>query len=799
MRTHWRMGSGWVIAVVCLAVMPVWASPSDLPSPSLQAAHLLVVSPAGPYTSITAALAAADDGDTIEVRGGVYPGGLVVTKSVTLAGIGWPNINNNDRDTVVTLAAPGIVLRGFEISGSGSEPDRDHAGVIVTAPKVVVEDNRLSDVLFGVYVAGADDVVIRGNDITSKTEYDSGRKGDGVRLWYSARVLVEHNVIHESRDVVLWYAEDVIMRDNVVEHGRYGVHLMYSNGARLERNILRDNSVGIFSMYSRDVVIRANDVRRQRGPSGYALGFKDTDDVAVTDNLLADNRAGLFLDGTPFNPNSFARFEGNIIAVNDVGAILLPAVKGNEFIGNTFWENGQQVSVQGGVGAGAGAGQNTWRGNYWSDYAGFDADGAGGRPDGVGDVAYRAEHLFEGLTDREPLLRVLLYSPAAQAVEFAASAFPIVKPLPKLEDPAPVLEPLAIPITESAGSAAGGEMAGVGLVLILAGVAGGVLAMTHGGAVIQKRNSSIENSRGHLSANSALSAVTPPSIKVEHVSKRYGKTAVLEGVSFEARAGEAIALWGANGAGKSTLIKAMLGLLEFQGRIQVEGSDVRRNGKQARRFIGYVPQDVVFYDQSVRATLEFYARLKGVGPERLAELLARLGLADHTRKPVPALSGGLRQRLALAIALLADPPVLLLDEPTASLDAGAQRDYLSLLALLRQEEGKTILFASHRLEEVELLANRVLMLEQGRLVDTLTPLDLLTKLMPEIELTLWVPEARRPEAVNCLNTAGLAAHLNGRGTVVVRVRNENKMKAFDILQTQDIPVLDFEARGGLWK
>jgi ABC-type multidrug transport system ATPase subunit len=282
------------------------------------------------------------------------------------------------------------------------------------------------------------------------------------------------------------------------------------------------------------------------------------------------------------------------------------------------------------------------------------------------------------------------------------------------------------------------------------------------------------------------------------LSKRYGKVTVLEGVSFEARAGEAIALWGANGAGKSTLLKTILGLLEFEGRVRVEGCDVRRQGKQARRRIGYVPQDVVFYDQSVRDTLEFYARLKGVGPERISDLIARLGLAEHARKPVPTLSGGLRQRLALAIALLADPSVLLLDEPTASLDAGAQRDYLSLLALLRKEEGKTILFASHRLEEVELLANRVLMLEQGRLVDTLAPVDLLTKLMPDIELTLWVPEARRPEAVHCLNTAGLAAHLNGRGTVVVRLRGEHKMKAFETLQAQDIPVLNFEARGGLW-
>jgi nitrous oxidase accessory protein len=770
----------------------------------------------------------------IEVRGGVYPGPLVVEKSVTLAGVDWPVIDNGGRGTVVTLAAPGIVFRGFEVRGSGTEPDRDHAGIAVTAPTVVVENNHVQDVLFGVFVAQADDVVVRSNDITSKAEFDSGRKGDGIRLWYSARVTVEGNHVHEARDVVLWYAEEVNVRHNLIERGRYGVHLMYSNNARVEHNQLLDNSVGLYAMYSRGVVLRANDLRRHRGPSGYALGFKDTDDITVADNLLADNRAGIFLDGTPFNPQSYARFTGNVVAANDVGVVLLPAVRGNQFTDNAFWENVQQVSVQGG--AASVSAQNEWRGNYWSDYAGFDATG-----DGVGDVPYRADHVFESLTDREPVLRALIYSPASQAVEFAASAFPIFKPQPRLVDPAPRMEPVALPPGPVPSSQKSAELALAALALLGAGGACGMLAVQGGSSMSKtiltadpgrakgplwaarqgKWNAEFAENLFSPSANSALSAVQLPSVKVQNVSKRYGNVVALEGVSFEARAGEAIALWGANGAGKSTLLKAILSLINFEGAIQIEGHDVRRAGKAARRCIGYVPQEVMFYDQSVQATMEFYARLKEIREcpsssrsvqspreasnlhakrpiQRIPHLLERLGLAKHAHKSVPALSGGLRQRLALAIALLADPPVLLLDEPTASLDACAQRDYLSLLTLLRKEEHKTILFASHRLEEVELLANRVLVLEQGRLVEMLTPIDLLTRLMPEIELTLWVPEASRPEAVACLTRVGLTAHLNGRGTVVVQVRGEHKMRAFETLQAQGIPVLDFQTRGGLW-
>jgi ABC-type multidrug transport system ATPase subunit len=221
--------------------------------------------------------------------------------------------------------------------------------------------------------------------------------------------------------------------------------------------------------------------------------------------------------------------------------------------------------------------------------------------------------------------------------------------------------------------------------------------------------------------------------------------------------------------------------------------------------MGYVPQETVFYDLSVRATMEFYARLKHVAFERIPVLLDKLGLTAHARKPVPTLSGGLKQRLALALALLADPPVLVLDELTANLDAKARRDYLALLAALRKE-GKTIIFASHRMEEVETLASRVLVLESGQIRKVLLPGDVRLRLAPDVELTLWVAEHQRPHALTCLESHGLKAHLNpvngicdGRGTVVVQVNSEHKLQPLALLAELGIEVLDFEMeRGQLW-
>jgi nitrous oxidase accessory protein len=392
----------------------------------------------GTFDSLSEALEAAGDGDVIEVYGGQHPGALVIDRPVTLVGFDWPVIDGGGTGTVIKIIAADVTIRGFVISGSGDSLQQENSGIAVEAPGAIIEGNRLEDTLFGIYLRQANDGLIRNNVITSK-DLPVPRRGDPVRIWFSKRVTIADNVISKGRDVVLWYSENLTVKNNEVTNGRYGLHFMYCDDAIVENNLLMDNSVGTFLMYSRRLQMVNNTIARNRGPSGFGVGLKDMDDAVIENNLFLDNRVGTHLDNSPRERDSVGIFDGNVFAYNDVGVSLMPSVRHNYFSGNSFVDNGQQVSIAGG-GRGGWFQENSWtvdgRGNYWSDYVGYD-----GNTDGLGDIPYKSERLFENMMDRNSALRLFIYSPVEQAVDFAARAIPFVKPQPKVADEAPLMQP----------------------------------------------------------------------------------------------------------------------------------------------------------------------------------------------------------------------------------------------------------------------------------------------------------------------------------------------------------------------
>jgi nitrous oxidase accessory protein len=298
--------------------------------------------------------------------------------------------------------------------------------------------------------------------VAGKLDLAIARRGDGIKLWNSDRAVIERNHVRDCRDLVMWYSKDLVVRRNKVERCRYGIHFMYAGQATVEANDLRDNSVGIFLMYGQGLKLNRNVVAHNRGPSGFGLGLKDVDGVEVHDNVFADNRVALHVDNSPSRDDLTHTYRRNVFAYNDVALGLMPSVRNNRFVENSFFDNVEQVAVFGGGNLRGNAFTVEGVGNYWSDYRGYDANG-----DGVGDVTHKSQSLFENLMDREPRLRLFLFSPAQQAVELASRAFPVVKPQVRAIDTAPLMRPVHAQATAlmaaPSGWSAGGLCAALGL------------------------------------------------------------------------------------------------------------------------------------------------------------------------------------------------------------------------------------------------------------------------------------------------------------------------------------------------
>lgn len=283
-------------------------------------------------------------------------------------------------------------------------------------------------------------------------------------------------------------------------------------------------------------------------------------------------------------------------------------------------------------------------------------------------------------------------------------------------------------------------------------------------------------------------------VQVENLSKQFGKVRALDNLTFEIEAGEAVALWGPNGAGKTTALRCLLGVIPYEGQVKLGEFHSTWQGKAVRRLLGFVPQEINFHDDmTVQETMHFYARLKktAVNQPHTEAFLEKLGLNVYLEKQVGELSGGMKQRLALAIALLADPPVLVLDEPTANLDVRAREQFLSLLAELKTA-GKTLIFSSHRPDEVSTLADRVLVLENGRLVADCPPNQMGKYLGDWAMLKLYLSgEQYIGPAMEMLDGHGYQVQRNGTG-VWVRVVPLEKARPISLLAEAGIPVNDFQ-------
>lgn len=229
---------------------------------------------------------------------------------------------------------------------------------------------------------------------------------------------------------------------------------------------------------------------------------------------------------------------------------------------------------------------------------------------------------------------------------------------------------------------------------------------------------------------------------VEGLRKRYGRTEALRGIDFEVRRGEILGLLGPNGAGKSTTLGILCGLVRpTSGRVAVFGLDFAQHRLEILERTGALLERPAFPVRlTVRRLARLHARLKGLDAEAAERALSRAGLAEWAPVAAGRLSLGLRQRLGLALAILGEPELLILDEPTSGMDVESAGMVLDFLRRLARENGVTVLFSSHHMGEVERLCDRVAIIRQGEIVSVADTAGLLSWNLRELEIFVDRPE-----------------------------------------------------------
>ncbi len=226
-------------------------------------------------------------------------------------------------------------------------------------------------------------------------------------------------------------------------------------------------------------------------------------------------------------------------------------------------------------------------------------------------------------------------------------------------------------------------------------------------------------------------------IEVEQLTKRYGKYLAVNNLSFKVRTGEVFALLGPNGAGKTTTVEIIETIRRpTSGKVRLLGMDVTQKKHNIVPCIGVLPQGFSSFDRiTVRETMHYYSRLFGSRHVDIDELIALVNLTDKAKEQYATLSGGLKQRLGIAIALVNDPKVVFLDEPTTGLDPRARREVWDVLLGLKKK-GKTVFLTTHYMEEAELLADTVAIISKGSTIAMGSPGQLIESNADYLVLTL---------------------------------------------------------------
>lgn len=412
------MGRLWSLLALVLLALPAMAE------------ERLVMPGPG---ALAEAIAGAAPGDVLILAPGEYEGPVVLDRPVTLDGQGEAKVTGTGTGSVITITGTDVIVRGLEITGSGSSHETIDSGIQLTrvARNAVVEGNVLIGNLYGIDLHGADGSILRGNTIIGRQGHRMNQRGNGIYVWNTEGAVVEENDIRFGRDGIFSnISRRNIYRNNLFRDLRFAVHYMYTNDSEVSGNISIGNHLGFAVMFSNRITVVNNWSLSDWG-HGLMLNYANRGDIVG--NLV---RGGADKCLFVFNANSNLiagnRFEGCGIGIHFTAGSENNAITENAFIGNQT-----QVKY-------VGTRDVEWsldgRGNYWSDHPAFDLDG-----DGIADGAFRPNDLMDHILWSQPAAALLTGSPAVQLVRWSQQHFPATLPGGVL-DSHPLMSPTVVTV-----------------------------------------------------------------------------------------------------------------------------------------------------------------------------------------------------------------------------------------------------------------------------------------------------------------------------------------------------------------
>lgn len=367
-------------------------------------------------------------GTTLRLPPGKYRGPAIINKPLTVEGNGKVVVDAGGRGTVLTIKADRVTIRGLTLRGSGDSHDTIDGAIMAEGKELLIENNMLEDVLFGISLHKTTDSIVRGNRIRSRP-VDSAERGDGMRLWYSTGNRIENNDIAQMRDLTVSNSPRNRFTGNTIHDSRRAFNFLFSHRSIVEGNLLDKNSTGVISLNSEGMVIRNNRILHAMDASGAGIALKETSAALIYGNEIVHCAHGIMAD-SPMDPINRIVFINNIIAHNVTGIYFYGAKGGHIAINNTFKSNLWPVTI-----IGDGDPMNDfWWGNSWDNYEGFDLDG-----DGLGDKPHELYAWADRIWMDTPSATFFRSTPVLELLDFLERLAPFSSPSLILRDTAPRL------------------------------------------------------------------------------------------------------------------------------------------------------------------------------------------------------------------------------------------------------------------------------------------------------------------------------------------------------------------------